>query len=136
MKLQSQKIFAPERQILAIPDHYVALTGVVENAEASKLLTASAIHGGAKGILRGTLVHLGADGKVTVPKKDSTGSAGDAVPPNAIIFNSVMQSEYDETDTLINVTVLVHGFVREDRLIKMASDQPALEAPQIYVLAE
>lgn len=127
-KLRTQKIFAPERQILAIPDHYVALTGSVANAEATKLLTASAIHGGAKGILRGTMVILGADGKVTAPTLENK--------PNAIIFNTVMEGEYDETDTTINVTVLVHGFVRKDRLIKVTGSTQELDAPQIYVLAQ
>lgn len=127
-KLRTQKIFAPEGQILAIPDHYVALTGSVANAEAAKLLTASAEHGGAKGILRGTMVILGADGKVTAPTLENK--------PNAIVFNTVMEGEYDETDTTINVTVLVHGFVRKDRLIKVNGSAQELEAPQIYVLAQ
>ena len=36
---------------------------------------------------------------------------------NGIVFNTIKLDDYDEdTDPYVNVAVLVHGFVRKDRL--------------------
>ena len=49
------------------------------------------------------------------------------------MFNTVKLDDYDEnTDTNVNVTVLVHGFVRKDRL----KDAANLSAPLIHVIAQ
>ena len=50
------------------------------------------------------------DGNVTVPSEAADG--------NGIVFNTIKLDDYDEqTDPIVNVAVLVHGFVRKDRLI-------------------
>ena len=47
------------------------------------------------------------DGKVS-----AAGGAG-----NGIIFDTIEIEKYDAGDVQVNATVMVHGFVRKDRLI-------------------
>lgn len=112
-KLRTKKILPPERQFLAFPDHYVNLPGKIAFAELAKLATTDeATYGEKSGkvIARGTLVHMDADGVVTQPS--ATAKA------NAVLFNTIDIEDYDEkTDPYVNAAVLVHGFVRKDRLI-------------------
>ena len=55
---------------------------------------------------------MDADGVIT--------AAGDA-DGNGIVFNTIKLDDYDEgTDPYVNVAVLVHGFVRADRLVGAA----------------
>ena len=83
-------------------------------------------------IKRGTLVNMDADG--VVKKCTST------LKPNAIIFNTIKIAEFDSVDEHINATVLVHGFVRADRLTLLdANATVALlkaENPMIYVVTK
>ena len=66
-KLRGKKILAPEKQILAFPDHYVTLPGKIAIAD---------------------------------------------------LKSSAKADDYDaDTDPYVNVAVLVHGFVRKDRLV-------------------
>lgn len=125
-KLKSKKILAPEKQFLAFPDHYVNLPGKIAFAELAKLATTDADTYGEKSgkvIARGTLVHMGADGVVTKPTYSKT--VTDGTKANAVLFNTIDIEDYDEkTDPYVNAAVLVHGFVRKDRLI---GDKDAIE---------
>lgn len=117
-KLRTKKILPPERQFLAFPDHYVNLPGKIAFAELAKLATTDeATYGEKSGkvIARGTLVHMDADGVVTQPSE--------TVKANAVLFNTIDIEDYDaKTDPFVNASVLVHGFVRKDRLIGDAAN--------------
>lgn len=125
-KLKSKKILAPEKQFLAFPDHYVNLPGKIAFAELAKLATTDADTYGEKSgkvIARGTLVHMNEDGVVTKPTYSKT--VTDGTKANAVLFNTIDIEDYDEkTDPYVNAAVLVHGFVRKDRLI---GDKDAIE---------
>lgn len=125
-KLKSKKILAPEKQFLAFPDHYVNLPGKIAFAELAKLATTDADTYGEKSgkvIARGTLVHMDENGNVTKPTYSKT--VTDGTKANAVLFNTIDIEDYDEkTDPYINAAVLVHGFVRKDRLI---GDKDAIE---------
>lgn len=112
-KLRTKKILPPERQFLAFPDHYVNLPGKIAFTELAKLATTDeATYGEKSGkvIARGTLVHMDADGVVTKPSA--------TVKANAVLFNTIDIEDYDAvTDPYVNASILVHGFVRKDRLI-------------------
>lgn len=109
-KLRTKKILAPEKQILAFPDHYVNLPGKIAYAALKAAAAVDADFEGAKTLKKGTVVKLDADGNVTIPE-----AAGEG---NGIVFNTIKLDDYDaDTDPYINVAVLVHGFVRKDRLV-------------------
>ena len=112
-KLQSKKILPPERQFLAFPDHYVNIPGKIAFDELAKLATTNVeVYGDKSGkvIARGTLVHMDADGVVTKPTA--------TVKANAVLFNTIDFEGLDATtDPYVNASVLVHGFVRKDRLL-------------------
>ena len=108
-KLRGKKILAPEKQILAFPDHYVSLPGKIAYAALKTAAAADTDFDGVKTLKKGTVVKMDADGNVTIPT-DATG--------NGIVFNTIKLDDYDEgTDPYVNVAVLVHGFVRKDRLV-------------------
>lgn len=125
-KLRSKKILAPEKQFLAFPDHYVNLPGKIAFAELAKLATTDVATYGEKSgkvIARGTLVHMDEDGVVTKPT--FTAAAATGTKANAILFNTIDIEDYDaKTDPYVNAAVLVHGFVRKDRLL---GDKDAIE---------
>lgn len=125
-KLKSKKILAPEKQFLAFPDHYVNLPGKIAFPELANLATTDADTYGEKSgkvIARGTLVHMDEDGNVTKPTYSKT--VPDGTKANAVLFNTIDIEDYDEkTDPYINAAVLVHGFVRKDRLL---GDKDAIE---------
>ena len=109
-KLRGKKILAPEKQILAFPDHYVTLPGRIAIADLKSSAKADTDFDGAKTLKKGTVVKMDADGNVTIPSEAADG--------NGIVFNTIKLDDYDEqTDPIVNVAVLVHGFVRKDRLI-------------------
>lgn len=118
-KLRSKKILAPEKQFLAFPDHYVNLPGKIAFDELAKLATTDVATYGEKSgkvIARGTLVHMDPDGVVTKPTYSAEATTG--TKANAVLFNTIDIADYDEkTDPYVNAAVLVHGFVRKDRLI-------------------
>lgn len=118
-KLRTKKILPPERQFLAFPDHYVNLPGKIAFAELAKLATTDeATYGEKSGkvIARGTLVYMDADGNVSKPTYSKT--VTDGTKANAVLFNTIDIADYDKvTDPYVNAAVLVHGFVRKDRLI-------------------
>lgn len=140
-KLQTRKYLAPEPQILAFPDHYVNVPGKIEFDDLAKLY--ATIQAGEKTKMqnvytdatkvlpRGLAVHIDGDGKVTAPVAASTGV--DAVKPNAVLFDTIEFGKYEKaTDTQVNAAILVHGFVRADRLI--GKEKANLDNAMIYVV--
>lgn len=128
--LKKYQVFAPEQDFLAFPDHYVNIVGKIAYADLEGLAKTDAA--GNQVIKRGTLVNMDADG--VVKKCTST------LKPNAIIFNTIKIGDYDTVDDFVNATVLVHGFVRADRLTLLdANATVALlkaENPMIYVVTK
>ena len=107
-KLRGKKILAPEKEILAFPDHYVTLPGKIAIADLKSSAKADADFDGALTLKKGVVVKMDADGAVKV----ATAADG-----NGIVFNTIKADDYDaDTDPFVNVAVLVHGFVRKDRL--------------------
>ena len=104
-KLNKYQVFKPEHDFLAFPDHYVNLVGFIAYDDLKGLAVADV--SGKQVIKRGTVVNMNADGKVT----QATEANG-----NGIIFDTIEIAKYDEGDVRVNATVLVHGFVRKDRL--------------------
>ena len=111
-KLRGKKILAPEKEILAFPDHYVTLPGKIAYATLKTVAAPDADFDGVKTLKKGTVIKMDADGVIT--------AAGEA-DGNGIVFNTIKLDDYDEgTDPYVNVAVLVHGFVRADRLVNAA----------------
>jgi hypothetical protein len=138
-KLQTRQYLAPEPQFLAFPDHYVNIPGKIEFAELEKLLNtlqpaekAKMKNVYSKEVLpRGLAVHIDGDGKVTAPVAGS--ETVTAVKPNAILFDTIEIYKHDEvTDTQVNASILVHGFVRADRLF--GSEKANLDNAMICVV--
>lgn len=140
-KLQTRKYLAPEPQFLAFPDHYVNIPGKIEFADLAKLyatLTGNDktkmqnIYTDATKVLpRGLAVHVDGDGKVTAPVAAASGVT--AVKPNAVLFDTLEFSKYDKTiDTQVNAAILVHGFVRADRLY--GAEKANMDNGMIYVV--
>lgn len=132
-KLRQRKFLAQEKDFLAFPDHYVSLPGTIAFEELTKLKATGVedIYGDNRVVIpRGTVVHMDEDGKVTAPVAGS--ETVTAVKPNAILFDTIYVDMYDKgTDTAVNAAVLVHGYVRKDRLY---GDKDNLENAQIYVV--
>lgn len=140
-KLQTRQYLAPEPQFLAFPDHYVNLPGKIEFAELAKLYAtlstaekqklANVYTDSTKVLPRGLAVHIDGDGKVTAPVAGS--ETVTAVKPNAVLFNTIDYKKYDETtDPVINASILVHGFVRADRLF--GSEKADLDNAMICIV--
>ena len=140
-KLQTRKYLAPEPQILAFPDHYVNVPGKIEFDDLAKLYATiqagektkmQNIYTDATKVLpRGLAVHIDGDGKVTAPVAAATGV--EAVKPNAVLFDTIEFGKYEKaTDTQVNAAILVHGFVRADRLI--GKEKANLDNAMIYVV--
>ena len=111
-KLRGKKILAPEKEILAFPDHYVTLPGKIAYATLKTVAAADNDFDGVKTLKKGTVIKMDADGVIT--------AAGEA-DGNGIVFNTIKLDDYDENiDPYVNVAVLVHGFVRADRLVNAA----------------
>ena len=138
-KLQTRQYLAPEPQFLAFPDHYVNIPGKIEFAELEKLLNTLQPNEEekmknvySKEVLpRGLVVHIDGDGKVTAPAAGS--ETATAVKPNAVLFNTIDFGKYDKaTDTEVNAAILVHGFVRADRLF--GSEKANLDNAMICIV--
>lgn len=115
MQLKKTVYGEPPKSFLAIPDHYVAVTGVIakddiKNVEV-KNESGKIFAPGTRQIPAGTVVHMDKNGKITAP--NTTGKK-----PNGVIFNTV--DIYGETEDL-TATVLIHGFVRPSRLYQPTS---------------
>lgn len=140
-KLQTRQYLAPEPQFLAFPDHYVNIPGKIEFPELAKLYASMSIAeqqklanvytDSTKVLPRGLAVHIDGDGKVTAPVAGS--ETATAVKPNAVLFNTIDYKKYDETtDSVINASILVHGFVRADRLF--GSEKANLDNAMICIV--
>lgn len=140
-KLQTRQYLAPEPQFLAFPDHYVNLPGKIEFAELAKLYAsmskdetqklANVYTDSTKVLPRGLAVHIDGDGKVTAPAAGS--ETVTKVKPNAVLFNTIEFGKYDKaTDTEVNAAILVHGFVRADRLF--GSEKANLDNAMICIV--
>ena len=103
-RLNRYEVFKPENDFLAFPDHYVNLVGFIAYDDLEGLAQEDA--SGKQVIKRGTVVKMDADGKVSKANADG----------NGIIFDTIEIAKFDEGDVQVNATVLVHGFVRKDRL--------------------
>ena len=143
-KLQQRKYLAPEPQFLAFPDHYVNIPGKIEFADLAKLYATLStdektklgkIYTDSANVLpRGLAVHIDEDGKVTAPAAAVTDGAAE-VKPNAVLFDTIEFAKYDKaTDTAINAAILVHGFVRKDRLY--GTKKADLDNNMIYVVSK
>jgi hypothetical protein len=140
-KLQTRQYLAPGPQFLAFPDHYVNIPGKIEFAELAKLYAsmskdetqklANVYTDSTKVLPRGLAVHIDGDGKVTAPAAGS--ETVTAVKPNAVLFNTIEFGKYDKaTDTEVNAAILVHGFVRADRLF--GSEKANLDNAMICIV--
>lgn len=143
-KLQQRKYLAPEPQFLAFPDHYVNIPGKIEFADLAKLYATLStdektklgkIYTDSANVLpRGLAVHIDEDGKVTAPAA-AVASTSAEVKPNAVLFDTIEFAKYDKaTDTAINAAILVHGFVRKDRLY--GAKKADLDNKMIYVVSK
>lgn len=143
-KLQQRKYLAPEPQFLAFPDHYVNVPGKIEFADLAKLYATLStdektklgkIYTDSANVLpRGLAVHIDEDGKVTAPAA-AVASTSAEVKPNAVLFDTIEFAKYDKaTDTAINAAILVHGFVRKDRLY--GAKKADLDNKMIYVVSK
>lgn len=95
------------KNIVAIPDHYVALTAVIK---ASNAITRD----GKKVIPAGLCVSDALTARATglTPTVDTAGKTF-----NGVIFNDEEVPAGYGNDDLVNVTVLVHGFVNKNQLV-------------------
>lgn len=143
-KLQQRKYLAPEPQFLAFPDHYVNIPGKIEFADLAKLYATLSTDektklgkiytDSTKVLPRGLAVHIDEDGKVTAPAAAVADTSAE-VKPNAVLFNTIEFDKYDKnTDTEINAAILVHGFVRKDRLY--GTKKADLDNKLIYVVSK
>ena len=122
--VRTTQILAPEKSILAFPDHYVNVTGKISYANLASMAKADTDFGRANTLKKGTVVCIADDGAIT---------KAESAKGNGVVFNTVKLDDYTSgVDEYINVTVLVHGFVRKDRLDGATN----LNAPLIYVVAE
>ena len=103
-KLNKYQVFAPEKDFLAFPDHYVNIVGFIAFADLKGLAVND--EAGNQVVKRGTVVNIDANGKIKAANGDG----------NGVIFDTIEVAKYDEVDVQVNATVLVHGFVRKDRL--------------------
>ncbi len=109
------------RSIVAIPDHYVALSAQIP-------ATAAKIIDGKKYILAGTPVT-----NATTLEGRKTGLTVAALDEqfDGLIF---ADQEVFEGETKVTVTVLVHGFVKYGAIQKVDSKVPTSKNPMILVM--
>lgn len=98
MKLKKTVYGEPAKTFLAIPDHYVNVTGLYNATTVGEILKA------------GTVVNITPAGVVTKAVAGASGAPGNG---NGIVFNDTVASDVAEK---VNVTVLIHGFIRPSRL--------------------
>lgn len=105
MKMKQTEYGAPAKQILAIPDHYVALGFMHERATAEKPGLA-------------TLV----DGRYVV-------KAGTFYPANDATAIGVILNDYDVTEGDQPMAVVMHGFIKKEALPE--APDAAVDIPMI-----
>lgn len=103
VRVQESTFNNPMKSIVAIPDHYVAITGKMAATHAVNV-------DGVKTIKAGTCVKGLATRNNLTPVSDATDKF------EGVVF-------HDETvapgETEVNVTILIHGFVRGGALVKV-----------------
>lgn len=109
------------RSIVAIPDHYVALSAQIP-ATAAKTID------GKKYILAGTPV---TNATTLEGRKTGLTVATGTEQFDGIIFSD---EEVYEGETNVTVTVLVHGFVKYGAIQKVDSQVPTSKNPLILVI--
>lgn len=109
------------RSIVAIPDHYVALSAQIR-ATAAKTID------GKKYILAGTPV---TNATTLEGRKTGLTVATGTEQFDGIIFSD---EEVYEGETNVTVTVLVHGFVKYGAIQKVGSQVPTSKNPLILVI--
>lgn len=109
------------RSIVAIPDHYVALSAQIA-ATAAKTID------GKKYILAGTPV---TNATTLEGRKTGLTVATGTEQFDGIIFTD---QEVYEGETEVTVTVLVHGFVKYGAIQKVSSSVPTSKNPMILVM--
>lgn len=92
MKLKKTDYNAPTKQILAIPDHYVALGQMHPQAVEGNLGLAELV-----------------EGRYVV-------KAGTIWPANDATAEGVVLNDYDVTDGDANMAIVYHGFIKEEAL--------------------
>lgn len=124
VRVSEQSFNNHQRNITAIPDHYVALPAQIS-------ATHAVTRDGKKYILGGTAVSnaLAIDGRKTglTPATDVEG----AVEFDGLIFTD---QEVYEGETNVTVTVLVHGFVKYSSIQKVGAVVPTSKNPMILVM--
>lgn len=103
VRVQEQTFNNPMKSIVAIPDHYVAITGKMA---ASQCQTVD----GKKVIAAGTCV------KGLATRNNLTAVTDATQKFEGVVVNT---EELAPGETEVNVTVLVHGFVRGGALVKV-----------------
>lgn len=104
------KEYDSAKHILAIPDHYVAIARTAEKATTAGGMVVSE------------------NGRFII-------KAGTVYPENNVNAIGLVMQDYDVTDSDASMAIIIHGFVRADRLPKELSKEAKLVLSQITVIA-
>lgn len=104
------KEYDSAKHILAIPDHYVAIARTAEKATAVGGMVVSE------------------NGRFII-------KAGTVYPANNETAIGLVMQDYDVTDSDASMAIIIHGFVRADRLPEALSTKAKPVLPQITVIA-
>ncbi|MBO5704537.1 MAG: hypothetical protein J6R99_00795 [Alphaproteobacteria bacterium] len=107
MKVKETSYGAPAKQILAIPDHYVAIARKCDKQ--SELATVE-------------------DGRYIV-------KAGTIYPSNDAKATGVVLNDYDVTDGEVAMAVVMHGFIQKSKLPVAPAEAAVTALKQITFLA-
>lgn len=108
VKLTHQE-YGTDKHILAIPDHYVNI--------AIKIPQAKSVSG----------IVVEENGRKIV-------KAGTVYPTNDAKATGIIFQDYDVTDGDVNAALMIHGFVREDRLPAAVTTEAQAVLPLIRVV--
>lgn len=109
MKFTTKK-YDSAKHILAIPDHYVAIARTAAKAIAANNMVVSE------------------NGRFII-------KAGTVYPANDETAIGLVMQDYDVTDSDASMAIIIHGFVRADRLPTVLSERAKQVLPQITVIA-
>lgn len=104
------KEYDSAKYILAIPDHYVAIARTAKKATAAGGMVVSK------------------NGRFII-------KAGTVYPANDETAIGLVMQDYDVTDSDASMAIIIHGFVRADRLPAALSETAKPVLPQITVIA-
>lgn len=103
------KEYGSAKHILAVPDHYVAIARTAAKATAAEGMVVSE------------------NGRFII-------KAGTVYPANNETAIGLVLQDYDVTDSDASMAIVIHGFVRTDRLPKRLSIEAKSVLPQITVI--